>query len=203
MNISEIGAVHAIFATSGKTGRAGRSGCCRCPDFVRGFCWQCDGCSRCGLYAGAIAADGCADPLGAGSFNAARIWSALPRGDGHASSDYSGRSVARGRCTLGDGRRAALSWAWRGHWRSLGRPTRVGFHRDQTAGHAIRGGQSALLVDPARGCRKFKRGARSLACVVAPVRGEPARRAGVGCAALVAGFVPLASVETGDMGGRI
>ena len=97
-------------------------------------------------------------------------------------------------------------------WRGLGRCCCTRFHRDQTLGHAIRGGRPALLADPACGIPGPERSARSMALVngrllvlgLAPaahganrtgIEANDAQQFEIGAQILDAGLIPILEPE--------
>lgn len=199
--------MYAVITSSGKPFRPSRwsdtSAGCGCPHFVGNFPRNSAGCCGCGLYAVTPAQNRCACFMGPRPPVAPRIRQTVSGGNWYAAPYHYGRPVPRHGCVVGDGGRIAMPRAGRCHRRGLGRSARARFYGDQTPCHAIRGGVRALLADPSRRRHKPECCTRSLACSIAPVCAQPPRRASPRIAALGPRSVPLASAQTGVMGGRI
>lgn len=105
---------------------------------------------------------------------------------------HPGRCKPPCRCFVGDGGRAAMHIAGRGHRRALGESQGVGFHRNQTTGVASGALWSALLADPARGLARSQRGAQSLADVGVAVPAKSGRPKSARRSALAGRAVPVA-----------
>ncbi len=183
--------------------RSGPSPLPDCPHLVRSLPRNSDRCGGSWLCSGAITTHQCACFMGAGSAVAQGGGAALSGGDWHRPAPDHGRSVPCGGCALGDGGWIAMQGVGCSDWRGLGRSASLGFHGNQTAGAAVRGGGCALLADPARGIPRSERGARTLAYRVASCCTPSVRRTGAGFAALVARSVPVPSPCARPMGGDL
>lgn len=162
-----------------------------------------DGCRRGGLCLVAPSAGRRAYPVGSGPAFAQGSGATLPDGDRSRTTDHHGRIDTRDGCALGDGRRLAMSWPRSRDRRDMGQPCQGGFHRDQTAGHAVGSGEGSVLACPPRRLARSERGAGQVADRVIAFGSASARREITGRAAVVARSFPVAGDETGAMGGQL
>ena len=170
---------------------------------VRGICRNRRGCCCPRLCAGAVAAWSAASLVGAGSRIAQGKRISLHCGDRPVASDHHGQCHARRRCALDDGGRVALPQPWWRDWRDLGRSGSSGFHRDQEAGSAVRGGRGPMLADPSLGASQSECRARPLADRGASLCPASARFTIAGGAALGGRIVPVAPCKAWAMGGQL
>jgi hypothetical protein len=142
-------------------------------------------------------------PLGSGQAVAQRIRMPLFARIRPTTANSERRPLASCRCSLGDGRWAAVQGHVCGYWRDLGRSARAQFHRNQAVGDALGTRRRSLLADPARRQSRSECGAQPLAGGIAPVKPASRRPAGPRQPTLAGGSVSLAPVQTRRMGGNL
>ena len=155
-------------------GVSGHSDGCGC----RRVCHVGGGCGKCACF------------VGAGPVVVAGNRAGISAGSDQPAGDPGGGQPPRRR-SLGDGGSVALHLPCNGCGRGVGRPTGIGFHRDQTFGAAGRTVQGAMLAGPAWGHGEPQRSAQSLACGIHPLASPSARPQCPRRSALEGGTVPV------------
>ena len=173
-----------------------------CTYAFRGFSICAKRCRRDRFHSIPTAKTKCPCALGAGSSVTKGNWPPLfARPALHG--DHSCRCQPPCRCTLGDGRRAALQGTVLRYRRDLGRSTCAVFHRDKAVGTQGRGEQFAMLAYPARDLSRSQRRAGPLAHCIASVVCASAQSTGARRAALAGRVIPFAHPSTRHMGGQL